>query len=163
MGQPLPKGYTVYPDLPNAQRLDYAKHYINQILFGIKTRPDGFTYDSILWLLENWLMFIKNFRGPGDIGTRKHMYSRRRTPRSVPGGFKRSEHLARSLKILLQFLNPGERNLEGVYKIYQDCDEQFFDLAEAARADLERRKDPALSKYVHGLEVLTDRVKIRQL
>lgn len=163
MSEPLPAGYTSYPDLPNAQRLDYSKHYINQILFGIRTRPDGFTYDSILWLIENWLMFLKNFRGPGEVGTRKHSYSRRRTPKAVPGGFKRSEHLARSLKILLQFLNPGEKNLEAVYKIYKDCDEQVYDLAEAARADLERRKDPALSKYIQGLDLLTERVKVRQL
>ena len=161
MAAPLPAGYTVYPSMPDAHRLDVSRHYLKMMVFGVESRPDGFDYDGFLWIVEQWLMFIKNFRGPGDLTGMAFLWKRRHKLRPVPGGVKRSQHLVATLKQLNHFLNPGETNLEGVYKMFDEVRTQMFEIVEAFRAEMERQNHKDLQKFLDRLDTLTARAKAR--
>ena len=151
----------LYPNMPSSDRLETAKHYLKQMIFGVETRPKGFDYNGIIWLVENWLMFIKNFRGPGDVGPMHSYWFRRHTLRPVPAGRKRSAHLVVQIKLLQQFLHPGEQNMQGLYEVFDETRTQMFELVEDFRKHMEEMEHEDLPKLLAELERVTNRAKAR--
>ena len=151
----------LYPSMPRADAIELSKHYLKMMIFGVETRPNGFDSDGIMWLVENWLMLVKNFRGPGHVNALGAFWLRRHKLRPVPAGRKRTEHLVISLKQFNHFLNPGEQNLEGVYKLFKELEVQMFELVEDFRGKMEGMNHKDLPRFVQELERVTARVKIR--
>ena len=152
-GAPLPAGTVVYPSLPDRERLDTAKHYLTQMIFGVETRPDGFDYNGVTWLVENYLRFISKFRGPGDIPSLQHMWMRRHQLRAVPFGRKRSQHLVFLIKEFKSMLElPGEKPMKMIYDKYEEMSNTMFDLVEDFRTKMEGMGHRDLEKFTRELE-----------
>jgi len=153
----------LYPSLPNAQRIEYSKHYLKMILFAVETRPDGFDFNGIMAIVENWLMLGKNLRGELYPNGVQHMWIRQLEPRNVPHGRKRTQHLVDTLKRLNHFIHPGEQNLEGLYELFKECEQQVFDLVWDFRGRMVDMNHRDLGRYVDALSRVTARVKMRHL
>ncbi|MFN8180136.1 MAG: hypothetical protein U0167_19565 [bacterium] len=157
MGAPLPAGTVIYPPLPDSERLDTAKHYLNQMIFGVETRPKGFDYYGVTWLVENFLRFVSKFRGPGDIPTMQAMWVRRHKLPAVPFGRKRSQHLVFLIKTFKSLLDiPGEKPMKLIYDTYEEMTDTMFDLVEEFRAKMEAMNHVDLEKFKRELERVSD-------
>ena len=134
---------------------------MKMMIFGVETRPKGFDVDGVIWLVENWLMLVAKFRGPGEVGPMKTLWFRRHQLRPTRGGMKRSAQLVQTLKQFNHFLHPGERNQEGMYELYKELQTQMFELVEEFRSKMEEMNHKDLEKFKAELERVTGRVKVR--
>lgn len=157
MGEaPLPAGHTVYPPLPSKDRLDSAVFYLDRMIFGVETRPDGFDVDGVTWLVESFLLFVGAFRGPGDVPTMHHMWVRRHSLRPVPFGRKRSQHLVFLIKELKYLLgNAGQPAIKIIYDKYDEVRTTLFEFVSEFRSAMESRNHRDKEKFTRELERVT--------
>ena len=148
---PLPAGYTVYPSLPSKDRLDSAKHYLSQMIFGVESRPKGFDYNGVTWLVDNYLRFVKKFRGHGEVPTLHHLWKRRHELKPVPFGRKRSQHLVHVIKTLISVMEPGYPP-KVVYEAHKEVREQLCQLVTEFRQKMEEMKHEDLGKFERELD-----------
>ncbi len=160
MGESAPT--VVYPR-PDYKKLDYAKHYLKMMIFAIDTRPDGFDYNGVMALVENWLMAIKNIRGEGDVAPIAAMFMRKWDLRPPKNGQKRSQQLREAVRQLSFFLHPGEQNMEGLYEQFIEVRTQMYELVTDFRVRMEKMNHEDKNKFIHELERVGARIKIRQL
>lgn len=154
---PLPAGTVVYPELPDSERMDTAKHYLNQMIFGVETRPNGFDYNGVTWLVENFLRFVSKFRGPGDIPTMQHLWFRRHSVRAVPFGRKRSQHLVFLIKEFKNLVElPGPKPMKMIYDKYDEIRETLYDLVEDFRTKMEGMNHRDQEKFSRELERISN-------
>lgn len=149
---PLPAGYTVYPSLPNSNRLESSKHYLKMMIFGVETRPNGFDYSGVTWLVENYLQFIKKFRGWGDVPTMALLW--KRGPgviEPVPFNRKRSQHLVFLIRSLMSVMEPGYPP-KIIYDAHHELQDQLSQFVAEFRQKMKEMNHPDLAKFERELD-----------
>jgi hypothetical protein len=148
-------GETFYPPTPNAEKVNKARHYLSQMIFGVETRPKGFDFSGITWLVQNWLTFRVVLRGPGDVSSMQLMWLKKHTLHTPPMGKKRTQHLVDTVKRLNQILNPNEQNPQAMYSVITDVQTQMFELVTDFRGQMEAMNHRDKDRFLAELRRVT--------
>jgi hypothetical protein len=149
---PLPAGYTVYPSLPNADRVETAKHYLKMMIFDVESRPKGFDYGGVTAMVGNYLMFIKKFRGHGEVGTLAILWKRGPSIIApVPHGRKRSQQVVFLIRALMSVMEPGYPP-KVIYDAHKELQDQLSQFVADFRQKMKEMDHPDLAKFERELD-----------